>query len=139
MTKSKSITISNKIEELEKVSVFLEEFCENNEVPIKISNSFQIALDELLSNTIYYGYDDNKKGKIEILLKIEDKVMTAILTDDGKKFDPNDAPKPDLLNLDIESKKIGGVGIHIVKNMMDTFNYQRIKNKNVITLSKKFN
>jgi anti-sigma regulatory factor (Ser/Thr protein kinase) len=137
MSSSRTITISNKIEELEKVSEFLEEFCEIHEIPIKISNTFQIVIDELLSNTIFYGFSKKDKGSIEIQLTLEENIFVVVLIDDGKKFDPHDAPQPDLLNQDIENKQIGGLGINIVKKMTDSFKYERKKNKNIVTLSKK--
>jgi len=138
MSVSENIAISNKIDELEKVSFFLEEFCEANEIPMKIANSFQIVLDELISNTIFYGFKKSAKGKIEIYFSYENNNLTALLIDNGKKYDPHNAPAPDILNNDVENKKIGGLGIHIVKKMMDTFVYERKDDKNYITISKHF-
>jgi len=133
-----SISISNNISELEGIVNFIENFCITNNVSIKINNTFQIAIDELISNSINYGYPKNKKGKIDVEFILDEISLKAIITDDGQAFDPNDAPKPDIENSDVENKNIGGLGIHLVKKMMTSFEYERKKNKNIITIIKRF-
>lgn len=134
---SLKIQFSNKIEELEKISELFEEFCEQNEISSKVTYSLQVVLDELLSNTILYGFSEGEIGKIEIDLKLTKKFLKVKISDNGKNFNPFDAQQPDLEDFDIENKKIGGLGIHIVKKMTDSFEYKRTKTKNIITLSKK--
>jgi anti-sigma regulatory factor (Ser/Thr protein kinase) len=94
-----------------------------------------MALDELLSNVISYGYQDSGEHKIRIKFSFESNILTIIIQDDGQPFDPTQIETPDLES-SVEDRKIGGLGIHIVRNMMDEFSYERIDNKNVITLKK---
>jgi serine/threonine-protein kinase RsbW len=101
----------------------------------KTSATVKMALDELISNVIFYGYLDSGQHKIQVGFGYESNILTIKIEDDGQPFDPTQLETPDL-DSSAEDRKIGGLGIHIVRNMMDEFSYARIDNKNVITLKK---
>ena len=101
----------------------------------KTSATVKMALDELISNVIFYGYQDSEPHKIQINFSFENNVLTIMVQDDGQPFDPTQLETPDLES-SAGDRQIGGLGIHIVRNMMDEFSYARINNKNVITLKK---
>ncbi len=135
---SKTLEIENDINQLEKVVFFVEDFTSQNGIEQKIINQLLIAADELLSNTINYGYPKGMKGRISIELIVTDKEITIVFTDDAIEFDPTKAATPKVSDTDIMNRQIGGLGIYIVKKMMDRFDYMRKNKHNVITITKKF-
>ena len=94
-----------------------------------------IALDELLNNIISYGYNDKDVHEIEIKIELRSERLIIIINDDGIPFNPFIADAPDM-KTSVEEKSIGGLGIHIVKNLMDECDYKRNINNNIITLIK---
>ncbi len=91
--------------------------------------NIQLCIDELVTNIINYGYPDEAEGKIEIYIDItSDKIIIKIF-DDAIAYNPLDAPEPDL-DAPIESRKIGGLGVFLVKNLTQNQFYERINNKN---------
>lgn len=91
--------------------------------------NIQLCIDELVTNIINYGYPDEAEGKIEIYIDItSDKIIIKIF-DDAIAYNPLDAPEP-ALDAPIESRKIGGLGVFLVKNLTQNQFYERINNKN---------
>jgi anti-sigma regulatory factor (Ser/Thr protein kinase) len=95
----------------------------------------KIVLEELLSNVIKYGLEEGNPREIEIEIKVAEGQITATIVDDGEEFDPFEVPAPDT-DQAIEDRQIGGLGIHIVRQMMDSVTYERVDNKNVVTVGK---
>lgn len=135
MQKTVSIAIKNCKEEIEKIIIALEEFGEKHQLSIKVINVLNMAVDELVSNAVFYGYDKNQNGIIIVHAKIKDDYVHLTIEDDGKKFNPLvDAPEPNLGKENIEEMIPGGLGIHIVKKQTDSIDYQRKENKNIIKI-----
>lgn len=129
-----SIAIGNTIGEMTKVVDLVDRFGEAHRIPRTISNDLNLCLDELLNNTISYGYDDNGLHSIVVTLTLTDGRLIAEIQDDGKPFDPREAtsaPKGGL-----QSRGIGGLGLHFVKTLMDEVGYMRADRKNVVTIAK---
>jgi len=105
-----------------------------------VENAIELSLDELLTNIISYGYNDNDSHLITVDLWLEgeddSKFVIIRLVDDGVKFNPLEKKEVDL-DLPLEEKQIGGLGIHLVKKLMDELHYERREDKNVLTLKKK--
>ena len=97
----------------------------------------QVVLEEVLSNIIFYAYDDNEDHEIEITMEIieEHLKLTIVIVDDGLPFNPLKVEKPDT-SLALQDREIGGLGIHLVINLMDEVKYERREEQNVITLTK---
>ena len=102
----------------------------------KILFNINLALDELLTNVISYSYDDNNEHTIEVKITLFSKELVVTITDDGKPYHPLNAPEPDL-DKTLEERKVGGLGIHFVKQIMDEIEYKTENNKNILTLKKK--
>jgi len=94
-----------------------------------------LAIEELITNCVKYGYDDANEHIIEIVLKLSPGELTLTVTDDGHAFNPLDLPEPDT-NLLIEERVIGGLGIHLLKKMSDRMEYARNDGQNRLTLHK---
>jgi anti-sigma regulatory factor (Ser/Thr protein kinase) len=94
-----------------------------------------LALDELFTNIISYGFDDQSEHIIQVLISADNNLLTVVLEDDGIPFNPVDRLSPEL-PCDLEECKVGGLGIHLVKNLVDEVAYRRSGDKNVLTLKK---
>ena len=130
-----SIAIGNTIAEMAQVVDFVDRFGAAHCIPQAISNDLNLCLDELLNNTISYGYDDKGHHSIVVTLSLADGRLIAEIQDDGRPFDPREptpAPKGVL-----QSRKIGGLGLHFVKTLMDEVSYMRVGRQNVVTIAKK--
>jgi anti-sigma regulatory factor (Ser/Thr protein kinase) len=102
-----------------------------------VRRSLHVALDELLKNTIAYGFKGRPEGSGEVTVEVEQRAdrVSVTLTDDGKPFDPFAAVAPDT-TLSVEVRRIGGLGIHLVRKMMDEVGYERRGDRNVVVLTK---
>jgi serine/threonine-protein kinase RsbW len=135
MSQEVKIIITNQRPEIARANEELTEFLENADVPPAIPFAFDMALDELLTNTISYGYPEGGEHQIIIDASIMPGNITVSITDDGVAFNPLEAPEADTES-DLEDRAIGGLGIHLVKQMMDNVEYIRKDERNIITLTK---
>jgi serine/threonine-protein kinase RsbW len=94
-----------------------------------------LGLDELFTNIISYGFDDGIEHQIKFSLAKEQETLVVQVEDDGKPFNPLEATGPEV-SQDLDSIDIGGLGIHLVKKMMDAIDYQRVEGKNRLVLKK---
>lgn len=133
-----NLKISNKLEELDNLALFLEQFGEQNDINPGVIFEINLSLDELVTNTINYGFDDENDHIIELDINLELKTIYIKLQDDGVMFDPFNKPDPDL-SLSLEEKPIGGLGIYFVKQKMDEWSYERNGSFNIIKLRKEIN
>ena len=131
----KVITISNQITQLEVLANAMENISEEWDIPMNISLSLNLVLEELVTNIIFYGYDDKNDHEIIIGLSYDNNIMQLQIEDDGREFNPLLMAEPDL-DVAIENRKIGGLGIHFVRKIMDDIIYVRSENKNILTMKK---
>jgi anti-sigma regulatory factor (Ser/Thr protein kinase) len=115
---------------------WLEMLGEEWQLPSKVVFNLNLVLEELVTNIIFYGYRDDESHQIQIDFGLENEVIEVIIGDDGIEFNPFLLDAPDDLNKPIEERKIGGLGIHFVKQLMDKYDYQRNNNRNKIILVK---
>jgi PAS domain S-box-containing protein len=135
LNKTKLVIIKNTIKDIQIAIQSFESFAEQVKLPMAISMKINIVFDELLANIVNYAFKDSNEHQIEIEFKISNNKLIIIISDDGIPFNPfqKDAPNT---TLSIDEREIGGLGIHIVKNLVDEYDYQRKINKNIITLIK---
>jgi len=133
---SKKITISNTIKEVKTAIQLFEEFAKSAEIPTFLMKKVNVIMNELLSNIIKYGFPNKKEGKITIALELFNTGrLTIEMTDKGVPFNPFQITPPNT-NIPIEERETGGLGIHLVRKLMDEFSYKRMIGRNVILMSK---
>lgn len=92
-----------------------------------------LALDELLTNIISYGFDDEEDGSIEVVLNFDAERIELVISDNGRPFNPFTVPEPDT-GASLDERKIGGLGIHLIKEKIDEYGYEYRDGKNRVTL-----
>lgn len=135
MTASLSVTLVNEQSEVERLSRLVEAFGETEGLPPESIFNVNLALDEVITNIIRYAHGDGRQHPIVVRLALEPGVLTAQVEDDGRAFNPLEAPVPDL-NASIEERPIGGLGIHLVRTMMNSVEYRRENGRNVLIMKK---
>jgi serine/threonine-protein kinase RsbW len=111
-------------------------FLEENSASPDAVFATNLAIEELVTNIVKYGYDDSDPHEIIIQLAISDGELRIDISDDGHEFNPFDQPEPDT-TLPAEERPIGGLGIHFVRNLLDDCAYCRNDGRNTVTLTKK--
>ena len=131
----KEKTFIANVEKLEEAIAFVNEELEANDASFEAINKINLAFEEIFVNIAHYAYKD-KIGKAIIQIDIKDDICTINFIDEGISFNPLEKEDPNTQEK-AEDRKIGGLGIFLVKKMMDDVSYQRIDNKNVLTITKK--
>lgn len=130
-----AIEIENDTAEIARAIGWLEAFCRENALPSDVEFAMALAFDELLTNTISYGFPDHGRHLISIALTLDGRALSADISDTGIPFDPLAQPAPDL-DVPIEERPIGGLGIHFVRTMLDEVAYRRTDGRNQVTVRK---
>jgi len=130
-----TVVIANKRPEIARLSGMMEEFLESNDVPMNVGFAIDLALDELLTNVISYGFPEGGEHEITIAVDLTDTDVTVKISDEGVPFNPLERDEVDT-TLSIDEREIGGLGIHLVKKTMNHLGYERVENRNVLTLVK---
>ena len=131
----KKLVIKNEISEINKLTVFIEELSEELVLTPEITFNLNLVLEEAVSNVIYYAYGEEKQKEISLTAKMSENNLIFVLTDSGKEFDPTKVPSADI-TLSAEEREIGGLGIFLIRQIMNLVEYQRIDGKNVLTMGK---
>jgi anti-sigma regulatory factor (Ser/Thr protein kinase) len=133
------IQLSNQLGELNRIATALDQVGKDWKIPPKVLLELNLALEELFTNIVFYAYDDRGEHKIDILFENPQPGCVRIsISDDGKAFNPLEKSADDNLSKPLEERQIGGVGIHLVKKMVDHIEYQRKDGKNVVLLIRNF-
>ena len=127
------LTIPNHLSENSRVKKHFDTFAEDYGIPEKVRLKMNVVFDELLTNIISYAYQDNKEHDIGIKVELSADRLKVSMVDGGIPFNPLGLETPDT-GLPLEEREIGGLGIHLVRNMMDKVSYRRRIDKNVITV-----
>jgi len=129
------LTIPNRLSESAGVKEHFDTFAEHYGIPDQIRLKMHVVIDELLTNIISYAYPDDETHDISIKVELSADRLKVSMVDDGIPFNPLGIETPDT-GLALEDRKIGGLGIHLVRKMMDRVSYRRRIDKNVITALK---
>ena len=129
------VSLGNDLREIAGVAAGIDAFCADYGLEAQIAYAVNLAIDEILTNTISYGYDDEEPHRIELILRLEGATLVVVIVDDSRAFDPSLVSAPDI-DASIEDRDLGGLGLFLVQQMMDGVDYQRRDGCNVVTLTK---
>ena len=134
----KSIVLPNDVKEVSKLTAFVEEVCEAMGFDGALTAQLTLAIEEAVVNVMKYAYPPQKRGDVTIEAQSNDLRLKFTIIDSGMPFDPTVRAEVDT-TLSAEDRPIGGLGIHLVRKIMDSINYERVDSLNVLTLRKKLN
>jgi len=129
------LTLPNDIETIPQMSEFVEMACEEAGFDISTTMSLNLAIEEAVVNVMSYAYPEGERGYVDIEVSAENGGITFRIIDSGKPFDPTSQGEVDT-TLSAEQRSIGGLGIHLVRSIMDSVTYQRNADMNILTLQK---
>ena len=135
-THDKEFCIKNEISEVQRAMIIFEEFAHEHRIPMPVILKVNIVLDELLSNIIKYGFEDEDRLQlIDIKIELQAGKLLLEISDRGLPFNPFQKTPPDL-SKSIKEREIGGLGIHLVRKLMDEHSYKRKIDQNAVLLIK---
>ena len=132
----KSIVLANDISEIGRLNEFVEEIGEDFSLSPEVVFNLNLVLEEAVVNIINYAYPKEEHERIYLSAKLREGSIVLVLTDTGKEFDPTMAPEADI-TLSADEREIGGLGIFLIRQIMNEVKYERIEGKNVLTLEKR--
>ena len=135
MLVSKEIVFTNKMEEVTRIAQFVDEVCEQLQLDFATTSSIQLAIEEAVVNVIEYAYPDKTGEKSSLMMSAQPGKIIFLLSDSGVEFDPTVTEEPDI-TLSAEERPIGGLGIMLVKKIMNEVTYQRIDGLNTLRMVK---
>jgi len=128
--------------ELRRLAAAVEGFCDQHGLAADLARKVNLALDELLTNVMRHGFPPGADGRpdpgheIEVSVELQSRRLVARLRDDGKPFNPLDLPAPDL-DTPLEDRPVGGLGVYLARQMMDSMRYRRVDGRNCLTVTKR--
>jgi serine/threonine-protein kinase RsbW len=132
-----SVQFSAKFEYLDEIREFVGDIARAGGFGDKDVYNIQLAADEAASNIIEHAYEGVSDGVLELSCGVKGNAITIILVDHGESFDPSEIPMPDL-KADLSDRKIGGLGIFLMRKLMDEVRYEIKPNKNnILTMTKR--
>ncbi len=135
-TFEETLTLKNNLHEVEHLSNFMKEVAEKLGIAQPLAGKLRLAVEEAVVNVMEYAYPAGKEGVVEIKVMSDGDTMRMTIADSGIPFDPTAREKADT-TLTAEDRQIGGLGILLVRDLMDTINYEREKGRNILTLVKR--
>ena len=132
----RSLTLPNDVQTIGQLSEFVEGVCEELEFDLEETMSMNLALEEAVVNVMNYAYPSGTVGQVQIVAEANDQRLKFTIIDSGSPFDPTAKEDVDT-TLSAEDRPVGGLGIFLVRQLMDSINYERIDGRNVLTLRKR--
>jgi serine/threonine-protein kinase RsbW len=134
MTPSLTLHLQNRLAEVARLVDAVESFGSHAGLSSDLTYRLTLSLDEIVSNVIRHGYSDTNDHVVEVRLSVHDGVVTSVIEDDGHPYDPRESPEPDL-SMPVEQRGPGGLGIFLVRQMMDSIDYARRDGRNILTVT----
>ena len=132
----KQIILQNEVQQVPRLAEFIDEVCETAGLDMATTMKLNLAVEEAVVNVMNYAYPQGTVGDIYIVVQVDNNQLEFIISDSGTPFDPTTKAEVDT-TLSAEERTIGGLGIHLVRNIMDSINYERVNGKNILALIKK--
>ena len=131
----KEIQIRNQVDDLQHVAAFVEEIADELQLSPELTMNFNLVLEEMVSNVIFYAYPKENDQPIILTATSDDDSISFIITDEGRAFDPTAREDADM-SVNPADRQLGGMGIFITRQIMDDVTYQRIDGCNILTMTK---
>jgi len=129
------VTVKNRIEDLLRVNSLFESFATQHDISGRLRYHLLVSIEEILTNIIKYGFDEEGVHPIHISFRRVEEQIEMEFEDRGREFNPLEIGEPDL-DIPLEERKLGGLGIHLVKKMVDEARYRREGDRNILLLRK---
>ena len=129
------VALANDLRELARVAARIDEFCAARGLGPQVGYAVNLAVDEVLTNSITSGYDDDELHRIEVIVCKEADTIVVVIVDDSTAFDVSRAGASGI-GSSIEDVDLTKLGLFLVHQMMDDVEYQRVAGCNVVTLTK---
>jgi anti-sigma regulatory factor (Ser/Thr protein kinase) len=129
------LTVKNRIEDLLRVNSIFESFATQHEIGGRLRYHLLVSIEEILTNIIKYGFDEQGVHPIHITFRLVLENVEMEFEDRGREFNPLEVDEPNLETA-IEDRQLGGLGIHLVKKMVDVAEYRREGDRNILLLRK---
>ena len=129
------LSLANDLQAISGIAARIDAFCEARNLSPQIAYAVNLSVDEILTNTIGYGYDDDGAHRIALTLRLEEGTLVVVIVDDARAFDSSLATDPDTES-PLEERALGGLGLFLVQQMMDGVDYRRQDGRNIVTLTK---
>ena len=137
-TLTETYMLKNDIHELTNLNRFQKSVYAKLNIDTSMARKLQLAVEEAVVNVIDYAYPNDIEGSIEVRMMSDGQSLKIVIIDSGVFFDPTAKEKTDT-TLSAEERQIGGLGLLLVRELMDSINYERKEGKNILTLIKKYN
>ena len=131
----RELTFKNEEQELNRVAEFMETVCDELQLDMHVAMKIQVAMEEMVTNVIFYAYPEGTSADITLTAESDSKEVTFVLSDTGKPFDPTAKEDADIEANPMDREQ-GGMGILIVKNIMNEVSYERLGDTNQLTMKK---
>ncbi len=125
------LSVRNNLTALPSLQERVRDFLQRRAVPSEVIYNVCLAVEEILTNTIKFGYPDKLPHEIAVALALTPGEVILVIEDDARAFDPQTAPKPDL-TVPVEQRPIGGLGLHLVRSLSSRMTYRRQNDKNIL-------
>ncbi len=136
MTAELVLSLKNDPAETERLTARVTEFGARHALPDRIVSHVNLALDEAITNIVFYAYDDADDHEIGVRISLAQGMLTAELVDDGRAFDPLQVVAPDLA-APLEERAVGGLGVHLMRHLVDDIQYRRDGGRNHLVFTKR--
>ena len=134
MSNELRVTLPVRVSELRDLATMVEDFGDANKLPAPKVFAINLELDELITNTVTHGsFEAGIDPRIDIHLRVESDMLILTMEDNGKPFDPTFDTEPNTTS-PLESREVGGLGLHLVKSFADRVSYEFVEGKNRSTL-----
>lgn len=136
MSSRRTAAVPAEAAQLAVLTQFLQDFWSEERLPPEHALSFELALEETFVNVVTHGASQGKVAEVQVTLLLSDRDLSMTLEDDGPHFDPLARPPPDV-TADVSQRPVGGLGIFLVRKLMDTVSYERVATRNRLMMRKR--
>ena len=131
----KILILKNKNSQIRILANGVLDFGKENDLHQNVLDDIRLAFEEMFSNIVSYGFDDDREHEIVMDMELSADLLTMKIRDDGRPFNPTEYVNPDL-EKPLDEREIGGLGIHLVRHVIDEWEYKSEQGKNILTMKK---